>query len=194
MQARDAVAGLATTFTGNVTLAIGTNPGTSTIGGTVTVAAVGGIATFPNITLNNTGNGYTLTATSGVLPVATSGTFHITPALAANLTITAGNSQSANARSVLPTPLTVTVTDAFTNTVPGVAVGFAITTGGGSLGTTAAVTNAAGQATSVWTLGGLAGAKTVTATSAGLAGSPALFTATGIVVGLRVWSGRCITL
>ena len=194
VQARDAGAGLATTFTGNVTLAIGTNPGTSTIGGTVTVAAVGGIATFPNITLNKTGIGYTLTATSGALPVATSGTFNITPAAAANLTITAGNSQSANALSVLPTPLTVTVTDAFTNTVPGVAVGFAITTGGGSLGTTAAVTNAAGQATSVWTLGGLAGAQTVTVTSAGLAGSPAVFTATGIVVGLRTWTGATNTL
>ena len=194
VQARDAVSALATTFTGNVTLAIGTNPGASAIGGTVTVAAVGGTVTFPNITLNKTGIGYTLTATSGVLPVATSGTFNISPAAAANFAITAGNTQTANVLTVLPTPLTVTVTDAFTNAVPGVAVGFAITTGGGSLGTTAAVTNAAGQATSIWTLGGLGGAQTVTATSAGLIGSPAVFTATGIVPGLRTWTGATNTV
>jgi hypothetical protein len=179
VRALDAGSLLATTFTGNVTLAIGTNPGASTLGGTITVAAVAGVATFPNITLNHSGTGYTLVASSGVLAAGTSGTFNITNAAASNFAITAGNGQTATISTALVTPLAVTVTDPFGNVVAGQSVSFAIATGGGSLGTTVAVTDAAGQATSVWTLGALVGAQTVTATSAGLTGSPATFTATG---------------
>jgi len=66
-----------TASTANVTVAIGSNPGTSTLGGTPTVAAVAGIATFSNLTLNNAGNGYTLTAASTGLTGATSNAFNI---------------------------------------------------------------------------------------------------------------------
>jgi len=40
--ARDAFGNVATGFAGNVTLAIGSNPGGGTLGGTTTVAAVAG--------------------------------------------------------------------------------------------------------------------------------------------------------
>src|SRR5204863_8324993 len=54
-------------FTGSVTVALGNNPGGSTLGGTTTVAAVGGVATFRDLTLNKTAPGYWLTATgSGI--------------------------------------------------------------------------------------------------------------------------------
>src|SRR5262249_47050502 len=46
----------------NVSLAFGANPGGSTLGGTLTVTAVNGVATFSDLFLNRAGNGYTLTA------------------------------------------------------------------------------------------------------------------------------------
>jgi hypothetical protein len=69
-----------TSSTANVTLAIGTNPGSGTLGGTATVAAVGGVATFNNLSIDNAGTGYTLTAASGGLTGATSNAFNITAA------------------------------------------------------------------------------------------------------------------
>ncbi len=52
------------TATTAVTLAIGANPGGATLGGTLTVNAVNGVATFPDLTLDQPGIGYTLTAAS----------------------------------------------------------------------------------------------------------------------------------
>ena len=66
-----------TTSTANVTLAIGTNPGGGTLSGTLTQAAVAGVATFANLSINNIGTGYTLAATSTVTGV-TSDPFNIT--------------------------------------------------------------------------------------------------------------------
>ena len=63
----------------SVTVAIGTNPGGGTLGGTVTVAAVNGVATFSNLSINKAGTGYTLTATDGSLSGATSNSFNATP-------------------------------------------------------------------------------------------------------------------
>ena len=61
-----------------VTIALGTNPGNGTLSGTTTVNAVAGIATFTGLTIDKTGNGYTLVAsTSGATP-ATSAPFNIT--------------------------------------------------------------------------------------------------------------------
>jgi hypothetical protein len=62
----------------NVTMAIG--PGSSgpgTLGGTLTVAAVNGVATFSNLTVSAAG-GYTLEASDGVLAPATSSSFTVT--------------------------------------------------------------------------------------------------------------------
>ena len=171
---------LATSFTGNVTLAIGTNTGTSTLGGTLTVAAVAGVATFPNITLNKVGTGYTLIASSGTLTAGTSSAFTITPGPAATLALVSGSGQTGTAGVALGTALTVLVADASGNAVPGASVTFAIASGNGSLGTTTTMTNASGQATSVWTLGLVVGAQSVTATSGTLAGSPVTFTATAM--------------
>ena len=77
----DASGNLVTTSTRNVSLAIGTNPAGGTLGGTTTVAAVGGIATFNNISIDRAGNGYTLVASSSLpapaLTTATSVPFNI---------------------------------------------------------------------------------------------------------------------
>jgi hypothetical protein len=61
---------VATSFTGNVTIALAANPGGSTLGGTLTVPAVNGVATFSGLTLTQPGAGYTLRVTAGTLPAA----------------------------------------------------------------------------------------------------------------------------
>lgn len=55
---------VATGYTGNVTVSLGENPSLATLGGTTTVAASAGVATFSNINLNRSGKGFTLVATA----------------------------------------------------------------------------------------------------------------------------------
>jgi hypothetical protein len=66
--------------TDQVTIAMGNNPGSGTLSGTTTATVSNGIATFSNLSINQTGNGYTLTAASGSLTSATSASFNITSA------------------------------------------------------------------------------------------------------------------
>src|SRR5439155_21360431 len=61
VRALDAFGNLATGFTGAVAVALGSNPGSATLSGTTPVAAVGGVATFVDLSINRTGTGYTLT-------------------------------------------------------------------------------------------------------------------------------------
>jgi hypothetical protein len=75
--AQDAFGNVATGFTGNVTVAIGNNPGSSTLGGTLTIAAIGGVATFSDLKIGNVGTGYTLTAAAANLTGDTSAAFDI---------------------------------------------------------------------------------------------------------------------
>lgn len=62
---------------GCVTLAIGTNPSGGNLIGTRTVQAVNGVATFSGLSIDTAGSGYTLVASLGALPAATSATFKI---------------------------------------------------------------------------------------------------------------------
>ena len=63
-----------THFNGPVTIALANNPGGSALGGTKTVTAVNGVATFSNLTLNNPGNDYTFRVSSNALtPIITGG-------------------------------------------------------------------------------------------------------------------------
>jgi hypothetical protein len=73
----------------SVTLAIGTNPGTGTLSGAAMQSTdLNGLAAFAGLSINKSGTGYTLTASSTGLIGATSGTFNVTPGPAATLTIT----------------------------------------------------------------------------------------------------------
>src|SRR6185295_8529306 len=83
--AYDANMNVDTTYSANVTVAIGTNPGSGTLSGTKTVAASSGVATFSTLNIDKVGTGYTLTAASGALTGDTSFTFNITPASATQL-------------------------------------------------------------------------------------------------------------
>ena len=58
--AEDAEGNVATGFSGSLTAALGNNPGSSTLAGTTSASAAGGVAAFSNLTLNEVGTGYTL--------------------------------------------------------------------------------------------------------------------------------------
>jgi len=74
--ALDAFGNTATGFTDNVVIAIGHDAsllGDATLGGTLTVAAVSGAATFGDLTIDRLGLGYTLIASAGGLSKTTNG-------------------------------------------------------------------------------------------------------------------------
>ncbi|CAG0960725.1 Heparin and heparin-sulfate lyase [Planctomycetaceae bacterium] len=77
---RDAAGQTVTTATDPVTIALGANPGSSTLGGTLTMSPFNGVASFGNLTLSAPGSGYTLTASATGLTGATSSGFDVTAA------------------------------------------------------------------------------------------------------------------
>src|SRR5207245_4218693 len=88
---QDAQGNTVTTATTSITVAIGTNPASGALTGTTTVAAVSGVATFANVSINNPGTGYTFTASATTLTGATSNSFNITaPITAGRLRLSAG--------------------------------------------------------------------------------------------------------
>src|SRR5439155_1482812 len=104
-------------FTGSVTVALGSNAGGSTLSGTTTVAAVNGVAAFVDLSLNKTGTGYWLTATaSGFAPV-TSTAFDITPGAANPLAFTVQPSNTLAGAAMSPA-VQVTALDPAGNPVP----------------------------------------------------------------------------
>src|SRR5437773_1733100 len=81
--AQDGNGNTATGFTGNITVAIGTNPSSGTLAGTLTHAAFAGVATVSGLGIDKVGTGYTLTATGA--GSTTSAAFNITAGTATQL-------------------------------------------------------------------------------------------------------------
>ena len=182
VSAQDSLGNLATTFAGNVTVALGTNPGGSTLGGTATVAASGGIATFGNLTLNKTASGYTLGATSGALTAAASSAFNVTPATGSTvLVFTTQPSTDTAGRAIAPA-IVVSARDSLGNAVPTfagkVTLAFGANPPGGVLAGTDTATAVGGIATFANVRISKAGAGyTLTASAAGAtAGTSGTFT------------------
>jgi hypothetical protein len=73
----DALGNVVTTATNQITMAIGTNPASGTLSGTAQVSAVAGVATFPTLSIDNAGVGYTLAASATGLTGATSSAFNV---------------------------------------------------------------------------------------------------------------------
>jgi hypothetical protein len=59
VQAEDSSGHLVSTFSGTVAVGLASNPGGTTLGGTLVVAASGGVATFSGLTLTQVASGYT---------------------------------------------------------------------------------------------------------------------------------------
>lgn len=74
VEIQDAYGNVVATATDNVTL---TETGGATLNGVTTKAAVAGVGTFDNISIDTVGVDYSLDATSGALPTATSALFDI---------------------------------------------------------------------------------------------------------------------
>jgi hypothetical protein len=145
----DAYGNVATSFTGSVTIALANNPGGSTLGGTLTVTALHGIATFSGLTLNKVGSGYTLKSSSGGLAAATTSGISVAPAAASQLVITTEPPSSVAAG--VKFGLAVTVEDAYGNVVTGftgsVTLALGNNPGGSTLGGTLTVIVVNGIAT-----------------------------------------------
>jgi hypothetical protein len=73
----DSLGSLDTTFTGGVSLTLGSNGSGAALGGTTTVRASSGIATFGNLTVDRAGT-YTLRASANGSQTVTSAPFTIT--------------------------------------------------------------------------------------------------------------------
>ena len=172
VRALDAFGNLATSFAGSVSIALASNPGGGTLSGTSPVAAVGGVATFFDLSINKAGTGYTLVATAGGAGPVTSTPFDITVGAATQLAFTAQPSNAIAGVAISPA-VHVTALDPAGNPVPSftgtVTVAFGNNPGGGTLGGTTSVAAVAGVAS----FGDLSITKTgasywLTATASGL--------------------------
>ncbi len=124
-----------------------------------------------------TGNG-TATITATATGTSASGSVSATVAqVATALTKVSGDAQGGLVGAALGAPITVRANDALGSPVPGVAIAFAVTSGGGNVANASVTTNSAGQASTNWTVGtNITQAQTATASASGLA--TVTFTAT----------------
>lgn len=160
-------------------------------GGSVTGASAttdaSGLAAVGSWILGQTAGPNSLTATAAGNVAGSPVTFVATgnPGAAAQLSKQPGGDAQAGlaGQNVAAAPA-VLLKDQYGNPVPGIAVAFAVASGGGSVTGASATTGSNGVASAgSWKLGNTPGANTLTATAAGssIAGNPATFTATGSV-------------
>ncbi len=111
----DAEGNTVTTFDGNVAIAIANNPGSSTLGGTLTLTASSGVASFSGLTLNKVGVGYTLQVISNQLPSVTTTAWTVISGSASLLVVTNEPPSAISADTAFS--VTVTIEDAEGNVV-----------------------------------------------------------------------------
>ncbi len=155
-----------------VTFAAATGGG-SVVGGATRTDA-NGVATVGSWTLGTAAGPNTLVATVQGGPAATVAATGL-PGAAASISVRAGDGGTAVVATTRA--LEAKVVDAHGNGVPGVAVSWAVASGGGSLSAAGSTTDGSGVASVVWTFGGATGAQSATASATGLAGSPLTFAA-----------------
>ncbi|MGH7615339.1 MAG: beta strand repeat-containing protein [Gemmatimonadales bacterium] len=174
--ARDANENTVTSFTSNVTMAIGTNPpGNGILSGTLTVPAEAGVAAFSNLNIDKVGTGYTLTATSAPF-AATSTPFNIITSPISNTLSTVVATSPITACAVgcstvggTASLITVTARDGSGNAVQGATVVLSATGTGNTLTQPATTTNASGVATGTLSSTSTIDAKIVSAVIGGVA-------------------------
>ena len=146
---QDTYGNTVTSSNASITVAIGTNPGGGTLSGTKTVAAVNGVATFSNLSIDKAGTGYTLTASSGGLTGATSAAFNIAAGTASKLAFTTQPTNTTGGATI--NSVAVTVQDTYGNTVTSsnasITVAIGTNPGGGTLSGTKIVAAVNGVAT-----------------------------------------------
>jgi streptogramin lyase len=147
-EAEDNSGNLVTSFNGTVTVALASNPGGATVGGTLTVTASGGIATFSGLTLTKAASGYTLVVTSSGLGHGVTSAMTVTPALPMQLMIT--QQPPATVKVSSPFAVKASIEDMYGNVLTTasatVGVAFANNPTGATLGGTSSVTTSQGVA------------------------------------------------
>ncbi len=113
LQAEDGFGNLDTSYVSPVVLGLQANPGGSTLGGVNSVAAIAGVATFSNVTLDKPGSGYILLASSGLLGGTTTLPITVSPDKASKIAFIVGPPSNTVAGSIFN--MTVAVEDAAGN-------------------------------------------------------------------------------
>jgi streptogramin lyase len=149
VQAQDSSGNLLSSFNGTVTVALASNPGGATLGGTVTATAVNGVATFSGLTLTKAASGYTLVVSGGGLAESMTNALNVTPAAATQLVITQQPPVSVSVNAAFT--FVAAIEDAYGNIVTSannaVTVGLGNNPGGATLGGTTTVTAVNGVVT-----------------------------------------------
>ncbi len=169
---RDGLGNPVPAATSAITLSINANPGSSALGGTATVAAVAGVATFSSVYLTKVGTAYTLLASSAGLQSAISNTFNNTFGAASTLAFSVQPTTNFVGTSITRA-MTVFVEDAYANIVTTaanpIAMAIGANPGSATLGGTTPVSAVAGIATfSDITLSAIGTGYTLVASTAGL--------------------------
>ena len=121
-----------TSDTSAVTLALSGGSAGATFGGTKTVNAVAGVATFSNLTVDKVGSGYVLNASDGALTAAVSSGFAITTGAASSIAFTTQPAVGGNIAAVSTIPLVAHVQDVAGNPVAGQSVTLSLATNPGT--------------------------------------------------------------
>jgi hypothetical protein len=98
----DAYGNVVTAASGTVSVAFASNPTGATLGGTLSVTASQGVASFTKLTINKTGSGYTLRVSSSGLTSATSNPINVTKSGNASGTMLAPAGNPATDLSLAP--------------------------------------------------------------------------------------------
>jgi hypothetical protein len=148
---QDAQGNIVANSTQSVTVAIGTNPASGTLGGTLTVSAVNGIATFSNLSVSVAASGYTLTAAGGSLTTGTSSAFTVTAVGPASKLIFSAQPSNVVAGASIGPAIKVQVLDAngalVTSSSQQITLAIDANPGNGTLSGTVTQTAASGEAT-----------------------------------------------
>jgi hypothetical protein len=147
--AKDSSGNVDSSFKGDVTVALAADPGGATVGGTLTVSAINGVATFSDLTLDKVGTGYTLKLSGSGALSTTSDAITVTAAAATQLAVTTQPPAGVTAGTGFG--LAVSAEDRFGNVNPGftgdVTVRIENNPGGATLGGTLSATAKSGVAT-----------------------------------------------
>ncbi|MGQ0507031.1 MAG: PKD domain-containing protein, partial [Myxococcaceae bacterium] len=176
VRVEDSFGNLVTSSTAPVALALSANPTGATLSGTQTVNAISGVATFSDLSLNRSGNGFTLGATAAGLTPATSPPFNVSGAGPTRLAFTTP------ARSVVAGNCSAIITVAVQDGAGNLATlgsALPLTVGGAQLYSDAACTAALGTVgfgpgnatVSFYLSGAQVGTYIVSASSSGLTGA-----------------------
>ncbi len=181
VQADDSSGDLDSSFNGTVTVALASNPGGATLGGTLSVTASNGVATFSALTLTQAASGYTLVATSSGITSATTNAITVIATTASQLVIGTQPSATATAGQAFGAQPVVEEEDQYGNLETSdnsTVVTATLESGTGPLEGTTTVTMSGGVATST----NLADDKAETISLAFSSGSLTNATSTSIVI------------